>query len=104
MIEIFLKLGRDKVREPYGEGFWSDRFRFLDYTEYGGAPLFGVDGVSVICHGASPARAIMNGIRTAADCVSSQFTADMRAALSRMIPEGATWSNFLNRRKVAMLS
>ena len=59
--------------------------RFLDYTEYGGAPLFGVDGVTVVCHGASPARAIKNGIRTAVDCVVSGFTADMRAALSSML-------------------
>ncbi len=58
--------------------------RFLDYTEYGGAPLFGVDGVTVICHGGSPARAIKNGIRTAVDCVASGFTADMRAALTRL--------------------
>ena len=34
----------------------------LDYTEYGGAPLLGVNGVSVICHGASPPRAIKNAI------------------------------------------
>jgi phosphate acyltransferase len=31
-------------------------FRVLDYAEYGGAPLLGVNGVTVICHGASPPR------------------------------------------------
>src|SRR5690606_41023376 len=30
--------------------------RVLDYTEYGGAPLLGVNGVSIICHGGSPPR------------------------------------------------
>lgn len=31
-ITIFLKFAGSAVREPYGEGFWSDRYRFLDYT------------------------------------------------------------------------
>jgi glycerol-3-phosphate acyltransferase PlsX len=38
----------------------------LDYTEYGGAPLLGVKGGVVICHGSSDAKAIKNGIRMAA--------------------------------------
>lgn len=37
----------------------------LDYTEYGGAPLLGVRGGVVICHGSSDAKAIKNGIRMA---------------------------------------
>ena len=37
----------------------------LDYTEYGGAPLLGINGVSMICHGRSNAKAIMNAIRAA---------------------------------------
>lgn len=37
----------------------------LDYTEYGGAPLLGVGGGVVICHGSSDAKAIKNGIRMA---------------------------------------
>jgi glycerol-3-phosphate acyltransferase PlsX len=39
--------------------------RRLDYTEYGGAPLLGVKGGVVICHGASDAKAIKNAIRSA---------------------------------------
>lgn len=38
----------------------------LDYAEYGGAPLLGVNGVTIICHGGSSARAIKNGIKGAA--------------------------------------
>lgn len=42
----------------------------LDYAEYGGAPLLGIKGVSVICHGSSNARAIRNAIAVARDyCV-----------------------------------
>ena len=32
-------------------------FRMLDYSQYGGAPLLGVKGVSIICHGSSNANA-----------------------------------------------
>lgn len=41
--------------------------RRVDYSEYGGAPLLGVRGVSIICHGGSNANAIKNAIRVAAD-------------------------------------
>lgn len=39
----------------------------LDYAEYGGAPLLGIKGVSVICHGSSNAKAIRNAIAVARD-------------------------------------
>jgi glycerol-3-phosphate acyltransferase PlsX len=38
----------------------------VDYSEYGGAPLLGVRGVCVICHGRSNANAIKNAVRVAA--------------------------------------
>jgi glycerol-3-phosphate acyltransferase PlsX len=42
------------------------RFRKkVDYAEYGGAPLLGVNGISIICHGRSSPRAIRNAIRVA---------------------------------------
>lgn len=42
---------------------WKD----LDYTEYGGAPLLGVDGCIIISHGSSTAKAIKNAIRKGAE-------------------------------------
>jgi glycerol-3-phosphate acyltransferase PlsX len=39
----------------------------MDYAEYGGAPLLGVDGVVIIAHGRSNARAIKNAVRVAAE-------------------------------------
>ncbi len=39
----------------------------VDYSEYGGAPLLGVRGVCIICHGGSNANAIKNAIRVAAE-------------------------------------
>ena len=37
----------------------------VDYAEYGGAPLLGIDGVGMICHGGSNTKAIKNAIRFA---------------------------------------
>ncbi|MDX1578428.1 MAG: phosphate--acyl-ACP acyltransferase, partial [Gemmatimonadota bacterium] len=59
-------------------------FRFLDYTEYGGAPLLGVDGVAIICHGASPAGAIKNAVGLAAQCVRSGMVPDMARDLETL--------------------
>jgi glycerol-3-phosphate acyltransferase PlsX len=46
-------------------------FRVLDYAEYGGAPLLGLGGVSIICHGGSPPKAIRNALAVAARAVRS---------------------------------
>lgn len=47
------------------------RFRKqVDHAEYGGAPLLGLNGVCIICHGSSRAKAIRNAIRVAAEQVS----------------------------------
>jgi len=58
-------------------------FRFLDSSEYGGAPLLGVKGVAIICHGASPARAIMNAVRVAAHMVECHLDQDISAELAQ---------------------
>lgn len=39
----------------------------VDYAEYGGAPLLGIQGTGMICHGKSNERAVMNAIRMAHD-------------------------------------
>ena len=44
-------------------------FRMLDYSQYGGAPLLGVKGVSIICHGSSNTNAIHHAIRVAVQSV-----------------------------------
>jgi glycerol-3-phosphate acyltransferase PlsX len=41
--------------------------RRLDYSEYGGAPLLGIKGITIVCHGRSNANAIKNAIRVAHD-------------------------------------
>jgi glycerol-3-phosphate acyltransferase PlsX len=44
----------------------------LDYAEYGGAPLVGINGISIISHGRSSDRAIKNAIRVASELAKSE--------------------------------
>ncbi|HVP38349.1 MAG TPA: phosphate acyltransferase PlsX [Candidatus Saccharimonadales bacterium] len=53
----------------------------MDYAEYGGAPLLGVNGVVIIAHGSSSSKAITNAIRTAAVAVTHQVNAHIRQEL-----------------------
>lgn len=46
--------------------------RRVDYSEYGGAPLLGLHGTCVICHGSSRAKAIKNAIRVAAETINAK--------------------------------
>ena len=56
------------------EGLDLDRvFRVLDYAETGGAPLLGVGGVPVICHGESTPKAIRNALKMAVRAVRSDM-------------------------------
>ena len=64
-------------------------FRILDYSETGGAPLLGVGGVSVICHGGSSAKAIRNAIRVAAQAVRSDMVVQTANCLSTSISNAA---------------
>jgi glycerol-3-phosphate acyltransferase PlsX len=56
-------------------------FRVFDYTEYGGAPLLGVNGLTIICHGGSPPRAIRNAIRVAIQAMDARMLGHMKNAL-----------------------
>jgi len=51
----------------------------LDYSTYGGAPLLGVQGVAIICHGSSTAKAIRNAVRVAVQMVESHLSQDIGA-------------------------
>jgi glycerol-3-phosphate acyltransferase PlsX len=64
-------------------------FRVLDYSEYGGAPLLGVGGVSIICHGESSPKAIRNALGAAARSVASGMVSHMTRELAAPVSEGA---------------
>jgi phosphate acyltransferase len=54
----------------------------LDYSEYGGAPLLGVKGVTMIAHGGSNANAIKNAIRMAAEFVAGRINEKIERELA----------------------
>jgi len=55
--------------------------RELSYEEYGGAPLLGIKGVGIICHGGSSAKAICNAIRMAAQYAQNRTVEKMSQEL-----------------------
>ncbi len=59
--------------------------RILDYAEYGGGPLLGVNGVVIIGHGRSNALAVKNAIRVAKQAVESQMLDAIRAGVARNV-------------------
>jgi phosphate acyltransferase len=55
----------------------------VDWREFGGAPLLGIDGVAVVAHGRSDARAIKNAIRVTRDAVQNQLVGKIRAEVAK---------------------
>jgi glycerol-3-phosphate acyltransferase PlsX len=53
----------------------------VDYAEYGGAPLLGIEGTGMICHGGSSPRAIMNAIHQAHETVVRQVNEKLAVQL-----------------------
>lgn len=60
----------------------------VDYAEYGGAPLLGIQGTGMICHGGSNARAIMNAIHMARESVSQRINERLVAQLGTEVCDG----------------
>jgi glycerol-3-phosphate acyltransferase PlsX len=54
----------------------------VDYAEYGGAPLLGLNGTGIICHGRSNARAIKNAIKVGAELVRRKVNDKILSLLS----------------------
>lgn len=73
------------MAEPALKGFK----KRLDYAEYGGAPLLGVNGVSIICHGSSTARAVKNAVRVAGESVESRLVEAIRDCMESVTTKRA---------------
>jgi glycerol-3-phosphate acyltransferase PlsX len=92
LIEAMLKLLKDELsrnlQAKLGALLSQQSFKRLkkrlDYSEYGGAPLIGLRGVSIICHGRSSSNAIKNAIRVAKEFAENQFNAKLEAELSQI--------------------
>jgi glycerol-3-phosphate acyltransferase PlsX len=90
-INVLLK--RSLMMSPITRlGAWLARDAFLqlrkevDYAEHGGAPLLGVDGISIIAHGASSGKAIKNAIRVAYESIRHELNRNMVEAVSTASP------------------
>jgi len=71
-----------QVGAMFSRGAFQEFKRQIDYSEYGGAPLLGVRGVTVIGHGRSNANAVKNAIRVATELVRSKVEEKIEAELS----------------------
>jgi len=79
--EMILTLAYDHLSKTEGsspgqdsiKGFILDLKKRLDYAEYGGAPLLGVNGTCIISHGSSKAKAIKNAVFTANKFVNEKI-------------------------------
>jgi phosphate acyltransferase len=72
------KLGYLLLRSSFG-----NFKRRIDYAEYGGAPLLGVNGVSIICHGRSSPKAIRNAVRVSKDFVDRDLNGHLQRDIAR---------------------
>lgn len=70
--------GLVKSFEPVVQTIW----RRHDFNEYGGAPLLGVNGACIICHGATQSRGIKNAVRVAVAYVKSNLNAAIAERLT----------------------
>lgn len=80
---VFVSLMRREAPDVLQRPEMANVLKVLDYSTYGGAPLLGVQGVAIICHGASPARAIRNAIRVAVQAVKSHLSQDIGAEFAQ---------------------
>lgn len=72
----------NKIGLLFLKGLFKGLIKKIDYSEYGGACLVGIRGVSVICHGKSKRRAIANAIRVASSSMSSHINEKIEKILA----------------------
>jgi len=94
LAEMFLAMLRDSARRDVWTGLglkllrpaFDDVARHMDFAEYGGAPLLGVDGICIICHGRSHAAAIKNAIGVAYQFAQQDVNGRILSALDATRP------------------
>ena len=92
LIETFSSMLRQELEKTLAskvgyifseKAFRSFRRRF-DYSEYGGAPLLGINGITIVCHGRSNANAIKNAIRVANDFCKHNVNRDIELEFTKL--------------------
>ena len=78
--DIFAKLGYLLMKRHLKK-----LFKKIDYSEYGGAPLLGINGISIVSHGHSNPKAIKNAIRVARDFHEKQVNKHIQDDIEAMV-------------------
>jgi glycerol-3-phosphate acyltransferase PlsX len=90
LAEAAMQMLRDEIVKsiPAKIGYLLARHAFksfkkrVDYAEYGGAPLLGINGIGIICHGKSSSHAIKNAILEAAKMAKGNINKDILDSLA----------------------
>jgi glycerol-3-phosphate acyltransferase PlsX len=94
--EMILKLVKDELKHhpiawaslPFLWFAIKDLRKKIDYNEFGGAPLLGVEGVCIIGHGSSKGRAVKNAILAGLRTAEHNLTDEIRKAIAKCNNEG----------------
>ena len=77
---------QEKLSYKIGAGLMKPIFMDIknrfDYEEHGGVPLLGVNGISIVCHGSSGPRSIMNSIFMGQKCIENNLIEDTKKSLA----------------------
>ena len=79
---VFVSLLRQEIPDILRRPEMAKVLKVLDYSTYGGAPLLGVKGVAIICHGSSLPKAIRNAIRVAGQMVENGLNLHIDAEMT----------------------
>lgn len=90
LAEAAMQMLRDEIVKSFRAkiGYLLARHAFkafkkrVDYAEYGGAPLLGIDGIGIVCHGKSSAQAIKNALLEAAKMARGNINQDILDSLA----------------------
>jgi phosphate acyltransferase len=83
---VFVGLLKERIPDAFDRPEMHDLNRLLDYSTYGGAPLLGIRGVAIICHGSSSPNAIKNGIRVAVQAARAGLSQHIAAEFAQSEP------------------
>jgi phosphate acyltransferase len=90
LVEVIREMLRESLKQSMqrkvgallARGAFADFKKRVDYTEYGGAPLLGLKGICIICHGRSNAKAVKNAVRVAAEFAAGKINDRLASELT----------------------
>jgi phosphate acyltransferase len=84
LARLILRLFRRNAPDVLERADVREILRVLDYSEYGGAPLLGVKGICIMCHGSSPPNAFKNAIRVATQAMEHGLSQHIGAEFAQL--------------------